>query len=149
LTVGFWVNYTKKPDIIEFLTNPNSSSWRMVDPTTFTEELDFSATLDINNAAPLEKQEVKNATLEFLAIINNYPQIAASPNAIRMIADLLNLKNESFVSEMQRVAMVAMVGQAQTGQENALAQRSVAKVTPTENEQITNQLQNQVGIPNA
>lgn len=73
-----------------------------------------------------------------------------SPTLIREAAERIGYKgNEKVIKEFQNMAILAMVGQAQNAQGGpgaAAAQRQVAKSTPNQMEQITNQLQNQVGM---
>ena len=114
------------------------------------EGMDFAVTINVTSMSPIAAQDAKNQFLEFMAIINNYPQIALSPTLIREAAERTGFKtNEKVLRELQNMALLQQAGQqAQVneaiGPESALAQRSVAKVTPPQGEMIQNQLQNQV-----
>lgn len=129
--------------------------WTRIDPTSaLTKDFDFTAEVDVSSLSPVTQEANKNNLLEFCAIVNQYPQFAFSPKLIRYLANVLNLRMEMVIKEMQNLAMVAQMGiaaQAQAamggGEQNAMAQRTVAQATPNTNEQINNQLKNQVGLP--
>ena len=122
-------------------------AWAKIDPTAqLNSDLDFEVTIDLSSLSPVAREETKNKFLEFLAIINNYPQFAFSPKLLRYLADLLDVRMEMVLRELQELALVAQLGmQAQA--QNAMAQRTVAQATPSDGERITNQLENQVGLP--
>ena len=141
-------------------------AWQRIDPmSALTPNFDFDADVDIASLSPVAKEANKNNLLEFLAIINQYPQFAFSPKMLRYLANMLDLRMEVVIQEMQQLAMVAQLGVAAKAKEqlamagqagapsdpqqqgNAMAQRTVAQMQPPAAEQINNQLANQVGIP--
>jgi hypothetical protein len=110
------------------------------------EGLDFEVKIKVSSMSPIDTEDEKNRFLEFMAVITNYPQIALSPTLIRETAERLGFNtNEKILRELQDMALLSQI--AARDQMNAMAQRGTAKVTPNANEQITNQLQNQVGLP--
>jgi len=112
---------------------------------------DFKISVDIVSMSPVKAEEEKKKFLEFLAVVNNYPQISLSPKLIREAAFRTGYRNESVIKEMQNMAILTMLGKQQEagmqsglqGQGNAFAQRAVAQATPNTQEQISNQLNNQ------
>ncbi len=121
-------------------------SWSRIDPTVLDSKIDFEVSIDVSSLSPVAREETKNKLLEFLAIINQYPQFAFSPKMLRYLADMFDIRMETVLRELQQLALVAQIGmQAQA--ENALAQRTVAMATPNDQQQINNQLENQVGLP--
>ena len=141
-------------------------AWQRIDPiSALKPNFDFDADIDISSLSPVAKEQNKNNLLEFLAIINQYPQFAFSPKMLRYLANMLDLRMEVVIQEMQQLAMVAQLGVAAKAKEqlamagdagaptdpnaqgSAMAQRTVAQMQPPQAEQINNQLANQVGIP--
>lgn len=140
--------------------------WKRIDPVaSLSNGFEFEADVDVSSLSPVAREQNKNNLLEFLAVLNQYPQLAFSPKIIRYLANIFDLRMETVIQEMQQLALVAQLGvQAQAKQQmagmaegaggtegaaqgNAMAQRTVAKATPTQQEQINNQLNNQVGLP--
>jgi hypothetical protein len=108
---------------------------------------DFNVQINVASMSPIDTEDNKNRFLEFMAIINNYPQIALSPVLIRETATQVGYKtNEKVLRDLQNMALLAQAGQ-QAQMQGALAQRTTAGATPPAQEQITNQLTNQVGLP--
>jgi capsular polysaccharide biosynthesis protein len=111
------------------------------------EGIDFNVNIKVSSMSPIDLEDDKNRFLEFMAIINNYPQIALSPTLIREAAERVGFNtNEKVLRELQDMALLAQM-QLKQQTESALAQRTVAGATPNANEKITNQLENQVGLP--
>jgi hypothetical protein len=142
-------------------------AWQRIDPvSSLTPNFDFDADVDVSSLSPVAREQNKNNLLEFLAVINQYPQFAFSPKMLRYLAAMLDLRMEVVIQEMQQLAMVAQLGVAAKakeqmqglagnagapppgeGQGNAMSQRTVAQMQPPQAEQINNQLNNQVGLP--
>lgn len=146
LTLPFWIqlNNTKE----ESLLGNVQETQKFYEEITGLEieGLDFEVNIKISSMSPIDTEEEKNRFLEFMAIINNYPQIALSPTLIREAAERIGYDtNEKVLRELQDMALLSQI--AAKEQMNAMAQRGTAKVTPDANEQINNQLQNQVGLP--
>ena len=141
-------------------------AWQHIDPvSSLSPNFDFDADIDLSSLSPVAREQNKNNLLEFLAIINQYPQFAFSPKMLRYLASMLDLRMEVVIQEMQQLALVAQLGvQAKakeqlqgiagnagapepTQQGQAMSQRTVAQMQPPDQEQINNQLNNQVGLP--
>ena len=153
LTLPFWVKLTSEQET-EFLNEIQEPEVSYEEITGEDLEGDnFDVEIDVTSISPVENDDVKNKFFEFMAVLNNYPQIAMSPTLIREAAERIGYKgNEKVIKEFQNMAILAMLGQAQNAAGSAgsagseLSQRQVAKSTPNQLEQITNQLQNQVGL---
>jgi hypothetical protein len=154
ITLPFWIaiNNTTQESL---LGNVQETSKLYQEITGMDiEGLDFTVQIDVTSMSPIDEQDQKNKFLEFMAIINNYPQIAMSPTLIRETAKRVGFKtNEKVLRELQDMALLMQAGQqaqinGALGQEGAspLGQREVAKATPSDQERITNQLTKQVGL---
>jgi hypothetical protein len=141
-------------------------AWQHIDPvSSLSPNFDFDADIDLSSLSPVEREKTKNNLLEFLAIINQYPQFAFSPKMLRYLANMLDLRMEVVIQEMQQLALVAQLGVQAKAKEQiaglagnagapdpnqqgqAMSQRTVAQMQPPDQEQINNQLNNQVGLP--
>ena len=120
---------------------------------------EFSLVLDVINASSLAAGEEKQAFLEFLALINTYPQVALSPLLIRECAYRVGYRNEKVIREMQRVAQLNLLTQAATtgsGAQGAggdggnnpsnAGKTQLAQEQPNSVEQTDAQLENQLGV---
>ena len=141
-------------------------AWQHIDPvSSLSPNFDFDADIDLSSLSPVAREQNKNNLLEFLAIINQYPQFAFSPKMLRYLASMLDLRMEVVIQEMQQLALVAQLGVQAKAKEQlqgiagnagapepqqqgqAMSQRTVAQMQPPDQEQINNQLNNQVGLP--
>jgi hypothetical protein len=125
--------------------------YQQIDPVTdLDENFDFDVEVSLSTISPIENEREKNAFFEFLAALNQYPQLAFSPELIRHLAEKVDVRAESVIIEAQKMALVAQLGQ-QAQAEDALnqmaSQRTMAAATPPNMEQVTNTMQNQVGLP--
>lgn len=154
ITLPFWIEVNNTPQ--ESLGGDVQETSKLYQEITGLdiEGQDFSVNINVTSMSPIDMQDQKNKFLEFMAVINNYPQIAMSPTLIRETATRIGFKtNEKVLKELQDMALLQQAGQqaqiqgalGQTGK-SPLGQREVAKATPSDQEQITNQLQNQVGL---
>jgi hypothetical protein len=154
ITLPFWIEVNNTPQ--ESLGGNVQETQKLYQEITGLdiEGQDFSVNINVTSMSPIDMQDQKNKYLEFMAVINNYPQIAMSPTLIRETATRIGFKtNEKVLKELQDMALLQQAGQqaqiqsalGQTGK-SPLGQREVAKATPSDQEQITNQLQNQVGL---
>lgn len=147
ITVPFWVEINSTPE--EVLLGNVQETQKLYEEITGIDidGLDFNVEINVASMSPISAEENKNKFFEFMAVINNYPQIALSPILIREAAERIGYKtNEKVIRDLQNMALLAQYAQEQQMQ-GALAQRTVAKATPNTQERITNQLQNQTGLP--
>ena len=124
-----------------------TQDWEQADLTTL-DDFDFEVDIDVSIISPIETERAKKGYMEFLAILNNYPQMSISPDIVREAANIVGYRNEKIIKQFMEMAQIAMIGMIEQGKQNlaALSQRQVAKSTPDQQEQITNQLTNQVGL---
>lgn len=129
------------------------TQWDEVILSEAIDDYDFSINIDVTVVSPVAKDERKRAYMELWAFLSTYPQIAMSPDLVRETADIFGYRNEKTIKQMTDMATLAMLGQIQMAKQSLgipeagpLAQRQTAASTPPDNEQITNQLQNQVGL---
>jgi hypothetical protein len=147
ITLPFWIEVNNTQEEI-LLGNVRETQKIYQEITGLDiEGTDFNVNINVSSMSPIDSEEAKNKFLEFMAIINNYPQIALSPVLIRETADRVGYKtNEKVLRDLQNMALLAQAAQQQQMQD-ALAQRTVAEATPPAQEQINNQIQNQIGLP--
>lgn len=151
LTLPFWVRVsTQAPQTFQELQIVQDN-YKLIDPVTdLDENFDFDVQVSLSTISPIENERDKNAFFEFLAALNQYPQLAFSPELIRHLAEKVNLRAESVVVEAQKMALVAQLGQqaqAEEAMSQMASQRTMAAATPPNMEQVTNEMQNQVGLP--
>jgi hypothetical protein len=151
LTLPFWVKVSAQtPGTFQEMQNIQAV-YQQIDPVTdLDENFDFDVEVSLSTISPIENEREKNAFFEFLAALNQYPQLAFSPELIRHLAEKVDVRAESVIIEAQKMALVAQLGQ-QAQAEDALnqmaSQRTMAAATPPNMEQVTNTMQNQVGLP--
>lgn len=119
-----------------------ASTWQKIRVETM-EYGDFAVVVKISSLSPIANEEQKSKLFEFLAIISNYPQIALVPALLQAVAEILGFNDNRIIKQLQEMAMLQMAGQMQQG---GMGQRQQAKSSPGQMEQITNQLENQVGL---
>lgn len=151
LTLPFWVRVsTQAPQTFQELQIVQDN-YKLIDPVTdLDENFDFDVQVSLSTISPIENERDKNAFFEFLAALNQYPQLAFSPELIRHLAEKVNLRAESVIVEAQKMALVAQLGQQAQAEEatsQMASQRTMAAATPPNMEQVTNEMQNQVGLP--
>lgn len=151
LTLPFWVRVsTQAPQTFQELEIVQDN-YKLIDPVTdLDENFDFDVQVSLSTISPIENERDKNAFFEFLAALNQYPQLAFSPELIRHLAEKVNLRAESVIVEAQKMALVAQLGQqaqAEEAMSQMASQRTMAAATPPNMEQVTNEMQNQVGLP--
>lgn len=151
LTLPFWVRVsTQAPQTFQELQIVQDN-YKLIDPVTdLDENFDFDVQVALSTISPIENERDKNAFFEFLAALNQYPQLAFSPELIRHLAEKVNLRAESVIVEAQKMALVAQLGQqaqAEEAMSQMASQRTMAAATPPNMEQVTNEMQNQVGLP--
>lgn len=171
-TAKFWV-YLNSPEgtsaeqlFQEMQPQKQTISWITAEDLG---DYDFKIDVDLTTVSVAAQQEEKQKFLEFLAYMNQFPQIAFSPLLVRECAYRCGYRNEKVIREVQKLAMTAEIGkqlqmQAQiAGLKGQVAQQSqppqqqmgpppgqvpqqiAQSGMPPQLEQIRNQLQNQVG----
>lgn len=74
----------------------------------------FDVDIEINciNGSPQKMQEEFERLIKFLTTLQTFPQISLSPILIRETAYRIGYRNEKVIAELQRTAMLQMMGQA-------------------------------------
>lgn len=151
MTTGLWVKYTQDPgEQLLGEVNPDGPIYRWISAERFDDGYDFTIDIDVINASPIQNQEEKQKFIEFLALMNQFPQLALSPILIREAAYRVGYRNERVIQQMQQAAMLQMLGQAAQGQENLQvnsnnqAMTQLAQQEPNTVDQVDQQLQEQV-----
>lgn len=167
----FWI-YLNSPEGKDHLfgeMQQQSQTIKWITSEDLSDNYDFKIDVDVTTVSTGAQQEEKQKFLEFLAYMNQFPQIAFSPLLVRECAYRCGYRNESVIREVQKMAMIAEVGknlqmQVQiAGLKGQMAQPSQPQGAPmgpppgsapqqitqaqlpNNMEQIRNQLQNQVG----
>jgi len=114
---------------------------------------DYSLLVQVSSISIIAADEEKNAMIEFLTLLNQFPQFGLSPTLIRELAYKTGYHNEKILQEFQQIAqlqMVGLMGQLQgsiAGPSGGPgSQQQLAQMTPPDQEQIRNQIQGQ-GVP--
>lgn len=162
LEQGFWVKTSLDPgtpeSIMEEITD-KKEIYEYITSQSLVDGYDFDITCNVINSTPENMLREKTAYLEFLALINQYPQIAMSPTLVRETAYRCGYKNEKVIREMQKMAMLAlmekanMAGQSVAAQallsggqnDNGAAAGMAQQQMPNSMTEINSQLMQQVG----
>lgn len=125
-------------------------SARRIDPITDfgQEDFDFSVDVEVATTSPVANEQELQKMLQFLALLTQYPQFSISPLLIRELAFKVGYKNERVVQELQKLAQLQMIGATQmlmnqSGGGGNLAQQTVDRKTPPNNERVKSQLRRQ------
>jgi hypothetical protein len=121
-----------------------STEYQKIVAADLRDGYDFRVVIDVVSLSPLQAEEEKKKFLEFIAVMQNFPALATSPILIREAAYRVGYRNEKVIREMQRAALLSMIGQQQENGGPAVAQRMMAKQIPNDQEKITNQLEGQL-----
>lgn len=154
LAAGLWVKTTSDPGDTIGEEAQAIPAYQFVVANNVQDGYDFEIEIDVVNGSSLAADEEKTKFLEFLAVVNTYPQIALSPVLIREAAYRVGYRNEKVIKEMQRAAQLNLLAQAAQAQgasqggENAnnAAQTQLAQEQPNTVEQTETQMQNQLGV---
>lgn len=155
-SAGIWVKSSMDP-FESFLgqINPNRTIPFKYITTQDLGSDGFDTDIEISciNATPARMQEEFEKYIKFLTTVNSFPQIAMSPILIRETAYRVGYRNEKVIAEMQKTAMLMMLGQAQMaagatgndlgsmlGNKNGAAQNMMRNAAPSSQEAIDQQL---------
>jgi len=152
-TEGMWAQVTKDPGDFLGELEAFKPNWQYISAQDIGEGgYDFEITLNVTDMTPAAMIEQETAYLKFVSIMGQNPQIALSPLLIRETAFRVGYKNLRVIREFQKMALLAMLGQAQGmtagGQGNPKGNgpnQSMSKnAGPKPQQEIDSQLQNQV-----
>lgn len=116
-TGGIWVKNSSDSSINgeAFLSqiDPNKIlTVKYITSQDLSDGFDVDIEITCVNASPQRMQDELNKFISFLGIVNQFPQIALSPILIREAAFRTGYRNEKVIAEMQKAALLAMMGQA-------------------------------------
>lgn len=153
MVMGLWVKYSSDPSE-QFLgeVQANAPVYKFVTSQQIDDGYDFQIEIDVSSLTPAAMQDEKAKFIEFLSLVNQFPQLSLSPILIREAAYRVGYRNEKVIQQMQQAALLQMMGQAQQAQQaqnpgnagNNIAKGQIAQNSPNTGEQIQNQLENQV-----
>ena len=112
-TAGLWVKQSADP-FEKFLGQINSqrmSPFKYITSQDLSDGFDVDIEISCINASPAKMQEEFEKYVKFLTMVNQFPQIAMSPDLIRETAYRVGYRNEKIIAEMQKMAMLTMLGQ--------------------------------------
>lgn len=122
-------------------------TYAQVFPDQLDDGYDFVVLIDVASTSPNQNQLEKQKFLEFITVMQQFPQLAMSPLLIREAAYRIGYRNERVIREMQQSALLQMIGQAQQlgmMEPGGQAQRMNEQMTPPDPSEIQNQLDNQM-----
>lgn len=155
---SMWVKLTADPGDTIGEEAAATPAYQLIGVSNIQDGYDFEIDVDVINSSPLAAEEEKTKFLEFLSVVNTYPQVALSPLLIRECAYRVGYRNEKVIREMQRAAQLNLLAQAQAAQggqggqpnpqDNAsnAGKAQLAQEQPNSVQQTETQLQNQLGV---
>jgi hypothetical protein len=159
LTSGMWIKLTADPTINP---NPDESKrpvYQAVTSQVIDDGYDFQINIDVANASPTMQQDEKQKFIEFLSIVNNFPQIVMSVTLVREAAYRCGYRNEKVITEMQKAAIMAQMAQSVQAQSqgpggpspggdnaNNQAKGVLAQQSPNTAAQVDAQMTQQLGV---
>jgi len=169
LTLPFWIKVTQDSPGLFAENEFTESKFKLIQSEDFGDE-DFEVNIKVSSLSPVDQVEEKNKLVEFLSLITQFPQVSMSPLLVQEVADRTGFRNERAIAEvvkmsqlmqtLQVVQLAQQTGQDPTqlfiesfmrnngaGDQNPVAQRTTAQLTPPDQEQIQNQIGNQLTQP--
>ena len=169
LTLPFWVKVTQDSPGLFAESEFTESKFNLINTDDFGDE-DFEVNIKVSSLSPVDQVEEKNKLVEFLSLITQFPQVSMSPLLVQEVADRTGFRNERAIAEVVKMSQLMQTLQVvqlsqQTGQDpsqlfiesfmrnngagdqNPVAQRTTAQLTPPDQEQIQNQIGNQLTQP--
>ena len=128
--------------------------YNVITPAMLDDGYDFVVLIDVASTSPNQNEIEKQKFLEFIAVLERFPQLSLSPLLIREAAYRVGYRNERVISEMQNAALLQMIGQAAQAQgqgagiqgnpAGGTAQQITESTTPPTSAGVENQLDNQL-----
>ena len=156
-SAGIWVKNMHNPGE-QFLGQINPSLgpiFKYVTSQDLSDGFDVDVEINCINGSPQKMQEEFEKFVKFLTVITQFPQISMSPTLIREAAYRIGYHNEKAIAEIQRTALLQMMGQAQQlaqqqgtslgqmAQDNGAAGNMLRNAAPSSQEAIDTQLMGQ------
>lgn len=170
MALPFWVKVSHDTPQLFAEMSAIEDQWKMIMTDDLGDE-DFKVNIKVSSLSPLDQQLEKNNMVEFLSLVSQFPQVAMSPTMIQEIADRTGFRNERAIAEfvqsaqllktlqvmqlatqsgqdpMQVLMLETFMRNAKPGEQNPVAQRVTAQMTPPDMETIQNQIGNQLSQP--
>ncbi len=161
MAIGLWIRLNNDPqeDVLTEIQN-NGPAYKYITSQHIEDGYDFDIDIDVVDAIPQQMQAEKAKFIEFLSLTTQFPQINLSPVLIREAAYRVGYRNEKIIQQMQKAALLQMMGQASQGAQNTgqdlsqvmanagggnnMAKAQVAQNNPNTGEQINQQIQQQL-----
>jgi hypothetical protein len=159
----FWVKVRTNRGDDDFLTEVQEAQeeWRQFTSDDLGEDEDFQVDISIDTISPIENAQSKAAFVDFLSMLNQFPQLAFDPVLVREAAYRCGYRNEKVISRMAMMAKLAAIGQVEQAKAklgiqsqgpmpqpqdgNTQAQNRVEQMTPPTQAQIETQMAGQMG----
>lgn len=124
------------------------------------ESADFEVNVSIDSLSPVTNDDEKGKFLEFLAALNQYPEVGLDPMVVQELAYRIGYRNSEIIGRLKQIAQLMWVqkiemlkqgakqamAQSQVqapAQSNNMAQAAVAQSTPPDLERIRQQINGQ------
>lgn len=157
-TNPFWVKFSNSDENFGALVQEQQTLWHQISANDLgmlgDGRADFEVTLSIDSMSPITNDDEKKSLMEFLAMLNQFPEVSMDPLLVRELAYRCNYRNEKVIARMQKVAQMMLInkmkslegagGAAGGPAPNQAGQAIAAQNTPNNMEQIRNQIQQQV-----
>lgn len=164
MLLQFEENFTTGSIFVEMVTDSAESSdvtsiWHEIKADDLRgqsgEFLDYNVKISIDSMSPVANQQDSQAFVQFLSLLNQFPEVSADPLLVRECAYRSNYRNEQVIRRAQKMAQMIYaakisqldaalkqtVQQSQPGQQGNAPQKAVQSAAGP----ILVQAQNQVG----
>ena len=139
------------------------SKWQLIDPVKDLGQEghdDISVEIEVESMSPIVNEQQKATFMEFLAVLNQYPQLSMNPILIREAAYRIGYRNEPAIKAFQDMAQIQMISMIEAGKQQLgqimgtqqlgggsggggasnMSQNTTEQMTPPTQGQIENQL---------
>lgn len=131
MLLQFEENFTTGSVFVEMVAAPNGdanvpSIWHEIKATDLKgrrgEFLDYDVSISIDSLSPIANNADLQAYVQFLSIVNQFPQLSVDPLLIREAAYRCGYRNEQVIRRMQQAAELMLTMQMSKLQDAALTQ---------------------------
>lgn len=115
LSTGLWARFASNPDLqTEVLQDlqANGPIYQYITSQQIDDGYDFTISIDAMNQTPASLAQEEQSFVSFVAMLNQFPQLAMSPVLIRKAAMVTGMKDEKVIQQMQHVAILSMAAKA-------------------------------------
>lgn len=131
--------------------------WQLIDPVKDLGEDgfdDIAVEIEVESMSPIVNDKEKMTFMEFLAVLNQYPQLSMNPVLIREAAYRIGYRNEPAIKAFQEMAQIQMISMIEAGKQQLgqivgqggggpsnMDQTTTEQMTPPTQAKIENQLE--------